>query len=93
MRFSRPLTSFLLFFLKAAFFLHGVKPAYGCTSLANAASTGTVAATTAAAKSAADFFAASAALQEMATFAFFEDVFCAFKLEVVETFKVCFVYS
>ena len=42
-----------------------------------------------AATSAADFFAASSALQEMATFAFLEDVFCAFKFAVVETFKVC----
>ena len=89
MRFVRPLTSFLLFFLKAAFFLHGVKPAYGCTSRANAASTGIEAATIAAATNAADFFAASEASQEIAFAEVFLVDFSAFKVLVGETFKVC----
>ena len=93
MRFSRPLTSFLLFFLKAAFFLHGVKPAYGCTSRANAASTGIEAATIAAATNAADFFAVSEASQEIAFTEVFLVDFSAFKLLVGETFKVCFIYK
>jgi hypothetical protein len=88
MRFSKPFTSFLLFFAKAALDLQGVNPAYGCTSLANA-SPGTDAAMTAAATSAADFFANDDWSHTVCVETFFVvcSRFCC-NFAVAETFKV-----